>query len=84
MARGRAWADTMVSSIFAIAGTQSLTDLLFSLSDKETSTVVRIVAHLGLTLDVIAESFDGVVICDLAIGVAAEEAFVAGVVPDPD
>ncbi len=84
MPRSRAWGTTMFNALFATDGTQLLTNLLSGLTELDTVTAVRLVVHLGVVPNDLLGAIDGTVFLDVGIGVAAKEAFDAGVVPDPD
>ena len=84
MARERAWSTKLISDPFAVAGTQVIEDLLVILPIVTTATVVRIVLHLGISLSDPTDTSSGITQMDMAIGVCSNEAFVAGVVPDPN
>ena len=84
MPRHRAWSTKLISDNYPASGTQIIEDLLVILPVNPVQTVVRIVLHLGLILTDASGVLDGTVEMDLAIGVSSEEAFTAGVVPDPN
>ena len=82
MPRNRAWADTAVGGI--VGATPLIQDLLTSLTPSDTITAARLVGSIYM-MGVDPESVrNGLVSIDIGIGVAAEEAFVAAVLPDPD
>ena len=82
MPRRRAWADTVLGFTLA-SGTQSNQDLLADLPAAATVTVARILVHLWVLPDVEEGLANGIQALDVGIGVSSSEAFVAGVVPDP-
>jgi len=84
MPRHRTWSTKLISDSFGVSGTQIIEDLLVISPINPVQTVARIVVHLGLFLTDIVSVVDGTVEVDLGIGVASEEAFLAGVVPDPN
>ena len=83
MARRALWADTIVSLSTAAAG-QDVVSLMGGLAPVDTAglTVVRTI--LSVTLVAPSSVSDGVMQVSVGVGVVAQEAFIAGVVPDPD
>ncbi len=59
-------------------------DLLGDLPDVNVKTVTRLIGRLLVYPEDRNATLDSVQRVDLGIGVASEEAFLAGVVPDPD
>ena len=77
------WIDSDISAGVA-SGAQLLTTLLPGLApeDFRGATVIRTIIALSFHSVTVAGAW-GVQKVDLAIGIAAQEAFAAGVVPDP-
>ncbi len=85
MARPLAWADSLFNISLITEGAGNVSgDLLATLTPSDTITVMRLIIHLTLMPQNLSDNIDGTVAVDLGIGVAALEAFTAGVVPDPD
>jgi len=82
MPRPRAWGDIIVDSSIS-AGTPLNFNLLANLSATDTVTVVRLVGRLWFS-PLVSETGDGIMNVDMGIGVSAEEAFSAAVLPDVD
>ena len=82
MARPLAWADTLISAAISSGAGISALDLLADLAAADVKTVMRLVGHLNVGVTNGATTADGVQAIDVAIGVAASEAFVGGVLPD--
>jgi len=82
MARQPAWEDTLINEA-ATSGFGDEVDLVGDLSqqDRRGITVVRLVIDLSI-LPTITSGVIGSQIFDLGIGVASEDAFVAGALPD--
>ena len=83
MARPLAWADTTFSTALVNGANITPVNLLLNLAGADTITAMRIVGHLYVTQQDVDSALDGLYAVDLGIGVAAKEAFDAGVVPDP-
>ena len=84
MARRRAWSDRMFT-LSAVSGGDFLTqDLLASLIDQDVKTVSRVVGRILVYVDSTVAAPNGEQRVSLGIGVTSQEAFDAGVVPDPD
>ena len=83
MPRPRAWGDTMYN-LALVGANESRTNLLTDLSPVETKTVVRLIGSLKFVpaVDVTA----GITVTRYSVGiqVVSEEAFNAGVVPNPE
>jgi len=72
-------------SVSVAAAAQSIPfDLLADMPDVDVKTVTRIIIDLTLLPNDPDAAVTGGARMDLAIGVAAQEAFTAGVVPDPN
>ena len=84
MPRPTDWVDTRVI-LEVSTSAQSITSLVTGLSTANTrsATIIRTIIRLGLFSNSVAGAW-GVASLDLAIGIASQEAFVAGVVPDPN
>jgi len=82
--RPRAWGDLLVNRIVASGADATPDDLLADFPEIFVKTVVRSIGRLLVFPDDRNATFDSVQRLDLGIGVAAEEAFLAGIVPDPD
>ena len=84
MARPTDWVDTLVN-LEVPAGSQSQTSLVTGLapSDMRGMTVIRTIIMIQMFSNTVAGAW-GVTLGDLGIGIASQEAFVAGVVPDPN
>ena len=82
--RRRAWRDIRINlSLNSGAGITPI-DLLVDAPDIDVSTVTRIIGDLVAFPDDRNAAVDGVAQLDLGIGVVSQEAFTAGVVPDPN
>ena len=81
MPRPRAWGDTIVDS--NVAGSQLNFDLLAELTPADVKTVVRLIIHINLVPA--EDGTTGVTVQRIPMGiqVVSQEAFLAGVVPDP-
>ena len=83
MARPLAWGDTLVNVLLVSGVNMGPLNLLSTLTPSDTISSMRIVGHLV----VIPENLDTNVVfqqaVNLGIGVSAEEAFTANVLPDP-
>ena len=66
------------------AGTPVPQDLLSGMTVSDTITVVRLIGFLKVIPQSLTGQIDGVMVVDVGIGVSANEAFVAGVLPDPN
>ncbi len=84
MARPTDWVDTLISFSVANAG-QTNTSLITGLSpaDMRGATLIRTLVKFGFASQTVAGAW-GVQEINLAIGVASQEAFAAGVLPDPN
>ena len=83
--RERLWLDELLNIQIGTTGTMTVVDLLANLDPAKTNvTVVRQLIDLTLYPDGLGQDVDGVQQLDLGIGVVSEEAFGAGVVPDPN
>ena len=84
MPRPTDWVDTLVNLEVPIAGQTagSLVTGLFPLNTRG-MTVIRTIISLGMFSNTIAGAW-GVMRVDLAIGIASQEAFSAGIFPDPN
>ena len=83
MARRALWTDTRVSEAIVNAG-QARVSLMSDLDsrDSEGMTAVRTILELSVTPPPAVS--DGYMRLDLGVGVVSQEAFLAGIVPDPD
>ena len=83
--RPLAWGDTLFTGTqVTVAAQISPVNLLTQLTPSDRITVMRLVINLQLIPSNTAANGVGVQAVDLAIGVAAEEAFTAGAIPDPN
>ena len=84
MARPTDWVDTQVDSGIS-AGGQVIKSLITGLAPEEMRgvTAIRTIISLSVFSQTIAGSW-GLSRVDMAIGVTSQEAFAAGVVPDPN
>ncbi len=82
--RPRAWSDTLVNRIIASGSGTAPIDLLLQLAASDTKTAVRLIGDFVAFPDDRNASVDGVAEIDMGVGVAASEAFIATVVPDPN
>ena len=82
MARPLAWADTLLAVSITAASGMSALDLLADLAAADVKTVMRLVGHLTVTSVAEGTTASAVQGIDLAIGVAAKEAFDGAVLPD--
>jgi len=82
--RPRAWGNTLLKGT-VIGGGASLTplNLLGNLVNLDTLTVVRLIGHLWLHPANVDTNEQVQAVLDLGVGVCSQEAFTAGVVPDP-
>ena len=80
--RRRAWSDTILNTTLAIGGAFT-GDLLAGLEAQETKTVARILLDIWAFPDATDQS-EAAAFFHFGIGVGSAEAFVAGVLPDPD
>jgi len=83
MPRGRAWGDTLFGELIT-SGNQFVSGLLSEMTPSDTITVVRLVGHLVISPSSLIAVADGTQALDVGIGVSAEEAFNAAVLPDPN
>ncbi len=81
--RRTAWIDTLIDESGGSTA-QDLASLLGNLTKTESQgyTLTRCIIHLWLSATAIPASV-GITRVDLGIGLASEESFAAGVVPDP-
>ena len=81
--RRTAWIDTLISENTPNAG-QDLASLLSNLTKTESQgyTLTRCIIHLYVSLLTVPATVGNQRV-DLGIGLASEESFAAGVVPDP-
>ena len=84
MPRATDWVDTIVGNL-AVTGSQANISLITGLdpSDMRGATVIRTLIRLNLASDTTAGAW-GWGRVDMAIGISAQEAFTAGVLPDPN
>ena len=84
MPRPTDWVDTVIN-LEVSTGNQSVTSLVTGLSpqDMRGVTVIRTIIMLGMFSNTVAGAY-GVQQLDLGIGIASQEAFAAGVLPDPN
>ncbi len=84
MARPTDWVDT-VHSTAVVSGGQAVNSLLGALApeDYRGATLIRTILAIGLTSTTVAGVW-GTQVVDMAIGIASQEAFNAGIVPDPN
>ena len=82
--RRRAWADSFLNTTISSGADSTPKDLLSDLPPMTTKTVARLIGRLLIVPDDRDASVDTVQSIAMGIGVAAEEAFTAGIVPDPD
>ena len=80
--RPAAWADTLLSQVITAGTPLTALDLLAPLAASDTITVVRLLGRIRV-VTAIDVNESGVARVDLGVGVAAAEAFTAGVTPDP-
>ena len=82
--RGRAWADFLVGH--TLSTSQISFDLLADLNAPETvtMTVVRIVGRILATPASANSALESLLDIDMGIQVVSQEAFAAGVLPDPN
>jgi len=81
--RRRTWADRTVDLLIASAGQTIPIDLLSDLPTTDVKTVTRLIGKLTATYSDPDAAVTSVQRIDMGIGVAAQEAFSAGIVPDP-
>ena len=83
MPRPTEWLDTIIDKA-VVEGGQGLATLITGLapSDMRGTTVIRTLVSLGIASSTVAGAW-GVGRVDMAIGIASQEAFAAGVIPDP-
>ncbi len=83
MARRLAWADRLFSTDI-LTGAQLILDLLSTAPDLDTITATRLIGRMLFHPNTLTGTPNrGVATMDVGIGVVSEEAFLAGVVPDP-
>ena len=83
MARPRAWADRLVQVTLVDAALMTPLDLLEDLPNAAVKTVSRVIGAITIVPSSTSATSDYVSRIDVGIGVVSAEAFVAGVVPDP-
>jgi len=83
MPRSTDWVDTVIGTLVA-SGAQNLQTLITGLTpaDMRGATLIRTLIMLSLSSNTVAGAW-GVQRLDLGIGIASQEAFAAGAVPDP-
>lgn len=83
MPRQTDWIDTVVN-LSAASGAQASVSLITGAApiNMRGVTLIRTIISIGLTSASIAGAY-GVQVCDMAIGIASQEVFAAGVFPDP-
>ncbi len=83
MARATEWQDTLISQTVVSAG-QTVFSLMGDIAQREQRglTVIRTLIRLSTHSSSIAGAY-GVQLLDIGIGVTSQEAFTAGIVPDP-
>ena len=83
-ARPTTWVDTILSRSIP-AGSQQTQSLILEMSagDKRQSTAIRIIIDMWMSSESVAGAW-GVQRLTCAIGVASQEAFLAGTLPDPN
>ena len=82
--RPRAWADRIIS-LGVTSGAQTIPfDLLADLPDTTVKTVTRLIGTFTLVPSDLDAAVTSAQRIDMGIGVASQEAFTAGVVPDPN
>ncbi len=82
--RRRTWADRTIDILITSGGQTIPIDLLADLPTSDVKTVTRIIGRLTIVSadpDTAVSSTQRV---DIGIGVASQEAFTAGIVPDPN
>ena len=82
--RPTAWGDTLMSVLIPSAAQMSPLNLLSALTPSDTITVARLIIHLTVVPANLATAGQATQLVDIGIGVAAAEAFNAGVLPDPN
>ena len=83
MRRRRAWCDSIFNISIASATGMTAIDLLADFPDVDVKTVTRILGRVAVYQQNIDGAGSGVNAVDMAIGLGAEEAFNANVLPDP-
>jgi len=83
MARMTDWLDT-AATLVAASGAQASLSLITGAApiNMRGVTLIRTIISIGLSSATVAGAW-GVQICDIAIGITSQEAFAAGVFPDP-
>ena len=83
MPRATDWVDTRLN-LEVPTDNQTIGSLVTGLAplNLRGMTVIRTIIHIGMFSNSVAGAW-GVQIVDLAIGIASQDAFAAGVVPDP-
>jgi len=84
MPRRTDWVDTILN-LEVTVGSQTQTGLMTGLSTADTRglTIIRTILEIEMFPNAIAGAW-GVALMDIAIGITSQEAFAAGVVPDPN
>jgi len=82
--RPTTWVDTIMSRALVNGGQQTQSLILeMSAGDKRQATVIRTIIQLSLHSSTVAGAW-GVQRVDIGMGLASQESFTAGVVPDPN
>ncbi len=81
--RRRTWADRVVDLQITSGGQTIPFDLLADLPENDVKTVTRLIGRITVAHNDPDAAVTSAQRVDMAIGVAAQEAFTAGVVPDP-
>ena len=82
--RRRAWCDILINLAMTNNASIVPVDLLVDFPDVDVKTVTRIIGDLTVFPDDRNGAIDSVQQVDVGIGVGSQEAFSAGVVPDPN
>jgi len=77
-----AWGDKIINKTITANAASDNQDLLLRLTDSDTITVTRIIGDIAVVPESPLEAVDGVLAVDMAIGVAAAEAFSVNALPD--
>ncbi len=81
--RRRTWADRTLDILITSGGQTIPIDMLVDLPDTDVKTVTRVIGKLTITYADPDAAVTSIQRIDAGIGVAAREAFTAGIVPDP-
>ena len=83
MPRRTDWVDTILNEV-PTSGGQASDSLLGGLSEQDTRglTLIRMILAFSLTSESIAGAY-GIQSIDVGVGVVSQEAFAAGIFPDP-